>query len=126
MRSRKPRSKGMSEEALIALEKLATEHGVPDAQRWKENLTGDGDPAIEHVTTYWQSILSSEDSAITEKLLAEIPVLAAKYPSSSDYEGKLRPGITLVEDPKVFKATLRTSQPPRPVVEWGDLPISKY
>jgi insulysin len=62
-------------------------------------------------------------AAIVEK---ELTALAEKYPAESDRHGVLPAGYVSVEDPKKFRDTLKVAEGAVPLVDWGDLPISRF
>lgn len=64
---------------------------------------------------------------VAEQLLKEIPTLIEKYPVEGENEDSLKKeGVTYIDDIKVFRKTLTKSEDPKPLVEWGDLPTSKF
>lgn len=115
----------MSREALTAFEELLVQQGVVDAVQWRENLSSDEDPSVDQVYAYLKGALPTEDPHVIG-LLAQIPQLIARYPSKSDEEGSIRSSVVPIEDPVSFKATLRSSRPPMPIVEWADLPVARF
>ena len=130
LRSQRPRAKKISEEAMVAFENIVAEHEPGAfAANWREELFASGEPELKQATEYWTRVLSAESDLSAEtrdKLLGELPGLADAHPSKAEYEGKLRDGVTLMADYKVYKASLRVSDPPKPVVEWNDLPVARF
>lgn len=100
-----------------------------EAVTWKDELFTHGEPLLTQVVSYWQPILQSEGSGLdaeaAQKLLATLPELALEIPAHSNDEGRLRPGVVLVEDAQVVRASRRVTEYPVPVVQWGDLPLSR-
>lgn len=129
LKSQKARPKRMSEAAVSAFaESLQKEAIVVDAAKWREELFAHGEPLLTEAAAYWQRVLASEDKISpesTKHLLANLPTFAEKSPASTDNEGKLRDGVVLVEDPKKYRAMSKLTDPPKPLVEWGDLPGHK-
>ncbi|PCH37702.1 hypothetical protein WOLCODRAFT_135782 [Wolfiporia cocos MD-104 SS10] len=131
LRSQKPRPRKVSLLAMEAFENLLIERGVVvDGQKWREDLVGDGEPFAPQFSNYWQDMLSQDASNISpetlQELLAKIPSILEQFPSQADYEGKIKEGIQIIEDPKTLKATLRRADPPRPLVKWDDVPLSRF
>lgn len=129
LKAQKPRPKRLSEAAAVAFADSVQKKGVSvDADKWREELFSNGEPLLTQAAEYWQRLLAGESAISADKakeLLATLPTLAESSPATSDYEGKLRDGETVIEDPKAFRTTLRLTDPSKPVVEWGDLPSSK-
>jgi insulysin len=119
----------MSEVAVAAFAESVEEKGINvDAAKWKEELFAHGEPLLTEVATYWQRVLAGEDSISSElskDILAGLPRFTEASPALSDYEGKLRDGVVIVDDPKRYRSSSRLTEPPKPVVDWGDLPNSK-
>ncbi|KZT02312.1 insulin-degrading enzyme [Laetiporus sulphureus 93-53] len=131
LRSQKPRPKKIGLVAMEAFENTLIERGIKvNGQKWREELTGDGEPLLSQFTKYWQGTLPVQNPSLTpeasEQIMACVPGLLEQYPADSDYEGKIKDGVHFIEDPKAFKASLRRADPPRPLVQWDDLPMSKY
>lgn len=129
LKAQKPRPKRISEAALTAFAESLEKKGVTaDQSKWKEELFSSGEPALTQAAAYWQGVLSNESSITQDEaktILQTLPKFADEAPASSDYEGKLREGVSVVEDPKSYRSTLRLTDMPKPVVEWNDLPNSK-
>lgn len=127
LKAQKPRPKRMSEAAASAFAHSVEQTGVlVDHAKWREELFGHGEPLQTEVAAYWQRTLGDSLSAESAKeLLDTLPKHAEAVPSTSEYEGKLREGTAVVEDPKAYRSQSRLTDPPKPVIEWGDLPHSK-
>ena len=129
LKAQKPRPKRMSEAAVAAFSDSLEKDGIAvDTTKWREELFAHGEPFLTDVSAYWQRVLESEDSKSPQWVndqLAKLATFAEAAPASSDYEGKLREGVVIVQDPKSYRAASRLTAPPKPVVEWGDLPSSK-
>ena len=129
LKAQKPRPKRISEAALAAFAEALEKKGITvDPAKWKEELFSSGEPALAQATAYWQDVLSKETSVShdeTMAILQTLPKFADESPASGDYEGKLREGNFIIEDPKSHRSTLSLTDMPKPVVEWNDLPNSK-
>lgn len=117
----------MSLSAIDALADLASAKGIAFDPRAKEQLTSNGEPLVEQVTTLLKTALEATQTAsdTTEDLISQIPVLCKKYPAAGADEGQLPEGAKLIEDPKSVKGELKRADLPRPFKEWNDLPISR-
>lgn len=126
MRSQKPRVKRVSAAASQAFEVLVRDSGLQNGNvaGWKESLEGDGIPKLDDFQAYWKGVLGDEESG--QKLLDAIPQLVNKYPVEGEGEDQPRPGVQYIEDVKAFKSGLNVSVDPGPLVQWGDLPLSKF
>ncbi|KAG5637127.1 hypothetical protein H0H81_005656 [Sphagnurus paluster] len=124
MISQKPRPKKVSTAASLAFEKLlrAAEVDIDDAA-WKESL-GDGTPLAADFTNYWKQVLTSKDNAA--KLLDVIPQIVEQYPVDGEGKDRIRDDVSYIKDLKEFKAGLTPSVDPGPMVQWGDLPVSRF
>lgn len=130
LKAQKPRPKRMSEAATIAFVETVQGRGVVvDEAKWREELFAHGEPTLTQATEYWNIVLKDEprlSEVDVKTLLDAIPKLSESSPASSDYEGTLREGVSLITDSKQYRSTLRLTDLPKPVVEWGDLPVSKF
>lgn len=123
MLSQKPRPKTVSSDAAQSFENLVRGAGVEvDEAAWKESL-GDGEPTLADYTKYWKELLGTKEAG--QQLLDAIPQLVCKHPVEGEDEVSSGLGTTYIEDMKSFKASLKVSLDPGPMVQWGDLPISK-
>lgn len=126
MRSVKPRPKKVSTAASDAFATLVHEAQLDvDQSKWKEYL-GDGTPLASDFTSYWQQVFASKDSVEGKRLLDLIPELVKKYPAEGEGEEQVRSDVTYIKDLKSFKAGLKVSVDPGPMVQWGDLPVSRF
>jgi len=130
-RSQKPRPKKISAGAVLAFEGLVRNAGVSfDETAWQEELGSNPAPNVVDFENHWKGILA--EPAVTpemaQQLLGEIPSLVEGHPAEvADEDGIVRrEGVTYIEDVKAFKASLALSEEPKPLVEWGDLPTSKF
>jgi len=62
-------------------------------------------------------------AVIVEK---ELAALAEKYPDDSDRHGTLPTGYVTIDDPKKFRDSLQVVEGAVPLVDWGDLPVSRF
>lgn len=131
LHSQKPRPKKIGLAAMEAFESLLVDKGIPvDTQKWREELNGEGEPLLTQFGKYWQGSLSSQlppvSSEVAQELMAALPAIMEKNPAEADYEGTIKEGVRFIEDPQAFKASLKRADPPRPLVNWDDLPQAKF
>ena len=124
MISQKPRAKKVSAAASAAFEVLVRESQLDfSGAIWKESLE-DETPLVTDFTNYWKQVFASMDGV--DHLLDAIPGLVKKYPVDGEGEDRPRPGVTYISDLKEFKGGLKRSVDPGPMVQWGDLPSSRF
>lgn len=125
MHSLKARPKKISPAAAEAFEALVRKSALAVGKEvWKESRGADGTPALSDYTQYWKEIFGTKEDG--ERLLNIIPSLVGKHPLDGEDGDQVRPGVTYIEDIKAFKAGLKVSVDPGPMVQWGDLPVSKF
>jgi len=125
MCSLKPRPKKVSATASREFEALVRKAQLEvDEAKWKESLGDDGTPLLVDFLNYWKQILSSKERG--SQLLEVLPELVEKYPVPGEGEDRARSDVTYVQDLKAFKGNLTVSVDPGPMVQWGDLPISRF
>lgn len=124
-------SRKFSQAAAEAFLVLLRTHKIPiDEDRYMELSASE--PPISAVVAHWKNVFSqpsiqpSVDASVTQMLLGALEELGRKYPVSGEEEVKLREGTVFVEDVKTFKASLRVTEPARPVEEFHDLPVSRF
>lgn len=124
MTSQKPRDKRISAAAGQAFESKVHE-AFPeiDEKAWKNEVEGEN-PPLKTFGLYWMKILGNSDEG--KKVLGKIPALLTEYPVPGEEEGPNRADVTYIEDKKTFKASLKPSVNPGPLVEWNDLPQPKF
>ncbi|KAJ7217183.1 Metalloenzyme, LuxS/M16 peptidase-like protein [Mycena pura] len=125
MKSQKPRQPRVSSAAADAFEELVREKGPPgiwESTR-KDAPSGEECPQLSDFVKHWTGVLKDMDGG--QDLLRLIPQLVAKYPVPGEGEDVPRPGVTYITDIEEFKKALAVSVDPGPMVQWGDLPISK-
>ncbi|KAI0672916.1 insulin-degrading enzyme [Trametes maxima] len=131
IKSQKPRPAKISVAAMEAFaQKVAGRGYSVDEQAWKDALTADGDAPLDKFANYWRDTLLAQASIVppqvAQELTTEVPPLLAQYPAADDGQEVVNDGATIVEDAKAFRASLEVSARPQPLVEWGDLPTSKF
>ncbi|TCD63541.1 Insulinase (Peptidase M16) [Steccherinum ochraceum] len=131
MKSGKPRPKKVDAAALPVMAELASSRGVTNIpEAWTEELTADGEALLDPVVAFWKDLLAKDGSGVSSDaapaLLADISAVADKYPAASQREGAIPESVTVLTDMEVLRARLLPSSPPKPTVEWGDLPTSKF
>jgi len=72
---------------------------------------------------YWAEVLNSEEG---ENLLVQLPSLVDKYPVEGEADDRMASNATYIEDMRAFKAGLTASVDPGHMVEWNDLPVSRF
>ncbi|KAG6851274.1 hypothetical protein H0H93_011710 [Arthromyces matolae] len=125
MISQKPRPKRVSVAASQAFEDVLREIGVdfePEASR--ESLGSDGIPLATDFANYWKQALAEKGIATTS--LDAIPELVERYPVPGEGKDLPRSDVTYIKDIKAFKAGLEQSIDPGPMVQWDDLPASRF
>ena len=86
----------------------------------------DENPLASEFVKYWQDALINVDDQQKLMLMKRIPELMALYPVNDDVRDVRTAGATFIEDAKDFKASLEVTELPKPLVEWGDLPLAKF
>jgi insulysin len=126
MRAQKPRQPKVSSAAAEAFATLVRQKefdGMAETV-WSDAPGGDEQPPLPDFEKYWRGIIGGKEGG--QKLLSWIPDLVAKYPVPGEGEDTPRPGVTYITDVEAFKKGLLVSVDPGPMVQWGDLPISKF
>lgn len=123
LQSQKPRPPRISATAAKAFEALVrAETTLVDPSGWTEEMA-DENPFATQFAKYWQDALSGLDNY--QELMKKIPGLMMQYPVDEEVAHVRTAGVTFIENVKDFKSTLEVTGLPQPLVEWGDLPISK-
>lgn len=125
MLSQKPRPKNISTTAIQEFQELVRQanFGI-DPSAWRGSVEGGDTPTLMDFGLYWKEILVTKDGGL--QLLGQLPALVEKYPAETKTENEKLPGVTYIDDIKAFKASLNVSTDPGPLVQWGDLPVSKF
>ncbi|KAJ3740513.1 insulin-degrading enzyme [Lentinula detonsa] len=124
MRAQKVRPTRISPTASQAYEALVRESGVEVAAgAWKESIS-DETPTIEDFRKYWSEVLANEVQG--KELIESIVKIAEKHPVDGEGQDPPRSGATYIGDMKEFRASLPPSEDLGAMVQWGDLPVSKF
>ena len=87
-----------------------------------EAILGDVQPSAGAVDARMPS-----DPDVGRLLLEELEALGRQYPAEGEGDVQLNKAVEYITgDASVFKAGLRLSDPPRPVEEFHDLPVSRF
>jgi insulysin len=123
MVSQKPRPKIVSAAAAEAFEVLVHEAlpGVNE-KAWRTSIEEEN-PSLIEFENYWVKVLNSEEG---KKLLGQLPSLVDIYPVEGESDDRMASNTTYIEDVKAFKAGLTASVDPGHMVEWNDLPVSRF
>ena len=120
--SRKPRPKIISSMALLEVDAVLEKHGITLPIDWMDKLP-DANTVNGTLQVLKEIIKDPAGAAIAEK---ELATLAEKYPDDSDRHGVLPVGYVAIDDPKKFRDSLQVVEGAVPLVEWGDLPVSRF
>ncbi|KAF8623490.1 hypothetical protein AX15_006273 [Amanita polypyramis BW_CC] len=123
MHSQNP-PKRISTEAAQAFSVLVHEagHEISEAD-WKEVMGNDGAASPEEFIRHWSGLLGGMDKS--KYLFTALPGLVQKYPVEGEGQDIVHPNAHYIQDVKTFKSSLPVSLDPGPLVQWGDLPISR-
>ena len=119
--SRKPQPKNLSSIALLEVDTVLEKYGITPPADWMENLP-ETRTVPDTLQVLKEFIRDPAAAAIVEK---ELAALAEKYPDESDRHGVLPAGYVAVGDPKKFRDSLQVAEGATPLVDWGDLPVSR-
>ncbi|KAH9945848.1 Metalloenzyme, LuxS/M16 peptidase-like protein [Epithele typhae] len=133
LKSQKPRPPKISIAAMEAFAQKVAEKGYTvEEQAWRDALVGDGETALDKFGQYWRDTLLAQAATVppevAQGLTAEVPVLMKQCPAVDDGadEATLGKDVIFIQEPNAFRASLAVNERPQPMVEWGDLPTSKY
>jgi insulysin len=120
--SRKPQPKKLSSIALLEVDAVLEKHGITPPPDWMEKL-----PETRTRPRYPASAKGDHPmiQPPLQSLEKELAALAEKYPDESDRHGVLPAGYVAIEDPKKFRDSLQVAEGAVPLVDWGDLPVSR-
>ena len=123
MHSQKP-PKRISIEAAQAFAALVKEAGynIDDAD-WREIMGSEGAVTPGEFTKHWTGLFDDIDKATS--LLAALPELVQKYPVEGEGQDMVQQDAQYIQDFKTFKSGLPVSADQGPLVQWGDLPLSR-
>ncbi|KAL0946537.1 hypothetical protein HGRIS_012745 [Hohenbuehelia grisea] len=130
MVSQKPRAKKVSSAAAQAFEVLAQNAGVPvdEAASWRDALGGED--ATADFEKHWFAVFKAHPEVAkdgqAERLALEMRNLLDRYPVAGEDKDSPREGVTYIEDIPAFKSSLTVAPDPGPMVQWNDLPTSKF
>lgn len=120
--SRKPRSKVLSSTALFEVDAVLEKNGIALPIDWMDKL-----PETKTVSSALEVLKEiTPDPAAAVIIEKELAKLAEKYPDESDRHGVLPAGYVAIEDPKKFRGSLQVTEGAIPLVDWGDLPVSRF
>ncbi|PPQ98811.1 hypothetical protein CVT24_003365 [Panaeolus cyanescens] len=123
MKSLKPVGQSVSTAASQAFEDLVRS-SLPeiDARGWRNAVDGE-EPSLMDFGQYWMKVLNSDAGKL---VLMQLPALLEKYPSPGQEADARKPGVTYIEDIKAFRAGLKPTTDPGPMVNWNDLPTARF
>jgi len=81
-------------------------------------------PTLAEFVSHWKDLLAGRPDI--DSLVAQFPRLMEQYPVADEAKDELPPAATIIEDMKAFKAGLQKADIIGPMVQWGDLPVSKF
>jgi len=107
--------------AVLGVDAALEKHGITLPIDWMEKL-----PEA-HTIPDTLGVLKEiiQDPAATTIVENELAALAEKHPDDSDRQGILPAGYVTIEDPKKFRDSLQVAEGAAPLVDWGDLPVSR-
>jgi len=119
--SRKPQPKKLSSMALLEVDAVLEKHGIAPPVDWMENL-----PEARTVPDTLQVLKELiRDPAAAATIEKQLVALTEQYPDESDRHGVLPAGYVAIGDPKKFRDSLQVAEGAAPLVDWGDLPVSR-
>ncbi|KAK7038049.1 insulin-degrading enzyme [Favolaschia claudopus] len=126
MQSQKARQPRVSLAATEAFAILVREKGVDGVTEavLNEALEGEEHPQLPDFEKHWKGVLGGKEGG--QALLALVPELVAKYPVPGEGQDVPRPGVTYITDIDAFKKGLAASVDLSGMVQWNDLPVSKF
>lgn len=126
MCSQKTRPKRVSVAAAEVFESLLRDSGIVDevaVGAWREKIS-DETPTMEEFQKYWTEVFAGKEGA--QGILASIKKIVQTYPVAGEGPDLKRSDATYIGDMKEFRAGLEVSAKLGPIVEWADLPVSKF
>ena len=126
LQSQKPQAPRVSTEAMKAFETcLQGANIIVDVAAIRDELQ-EANPTVTDFVNAWREVLTEDrvSDADAQELMEKIPILIRQYPVPGEEGDGLPVGATRIEELKAFKATLQISDPPKPLVEWNDLPAA--
>jgi insulysin len=123
--SQKEKPVRLSSEAVDAFIASVRDAGIDiNEATWKEALGNESTPLMDDFVKYWNPILESVEQR--NALLSQLPIWIEKYPIPGEGKDPRLPGVTYIEDLRSFRSGLEPSVDPSPLVQWGDLPVSRF
>lgn len=122
--SQRPQTPRISTEAMKVFGTCVQRVNIAvDVAAVREGL-GETTPTATEFINAWREVLTEDrvSNADARGLIEQIPALMEQYPVPNYDADELPVGVIRIEDLKKFKAALQISDPPRPLVEWNDLP----
>jgi insulysin len=127
MRSTKPKPKYVSHAAADIFRTLLQSQGKIKSQASPSDIAHQSSVLLTDFLQSWSAILTegglSKDSLSV--VLGQLGPILEEHPAIENVPEPPQPGVTYLDDPARFKESLKISEPPMPVVEWGDLPVSR-
>jgi insulysin len=127
VKSQKPRPPKVSNAAATVFEGLVRASGIAvkgSVSEWKNEFGTDAIP-LSDFTKHWETVLGN--GAETTELLEQIPIQMEAYPTEDSTEGTANASnAETIHNVAEFKSKLRVVDMPKPLVEWGDLPVAKF
>ncbi|KAN0077100.1 Metalloenzyme, LuxS/M16 peptidase-like protein [Tylopilus felleus] len=124
LKSQKPQAPRVSNEAMKAFEaRLQEANIIVDVAGIREELQ-EANPTATDFVNAWREVLTEDrvSNADARDLIEEIPALIEEYSVPDEGVDGLPVGVTRIGELKDFRATLQVSNPPKPLVQWNDLP----
>ncbi|KIK58339.1 hypothetical protein GYMLUDRAFT_246356 [Collybiopsis luxurians FD-317 M1] len=125
MRSEKVKPKRISAAAAGAFEAQVRELGVDVAPGSWRKVLSDDTPAVEEFKKYWREELAGKGEG-AQRVLESITKLVQEYPVPGEGQDAVQSGATYIGDMKKFRARLKPAEDLGAMIEWGDLPASKF
>lgn len=123
MISQKPQSKHVGLKAAEAFEtEVAAKIPGVDTKAWRLDL--DEKPLLQDFVVYWNGKIGDSDEG--KALLERLPELVKAHPAEGESQHYSKPSANYIKDLAEFKGTLQPSTDPGPMVEWNDLPVSRF
>lgn len=119
--SRKPRPKNLSSGALLGMGAALEKRGITLPLGWMD-MHQEAITVPDALRALKETVDDPATAVIMEK---ELTALAEEYPDESDRHGVLLAGFIAIEDPKKFRDSLKVAEGAVPLVDWGDLPVSR-
>jgi insulysin len=127
VQSQKPQPKHVSRAATEAFTQIAHEHGIQiEDIDWSASLYAGGEPSEPQFSTFWRKALAEVPDEVSDKIFAALPYLMERFPAAKDAQGSLKGDVVHIKDLQEFRKSLKVSEAPEPLVDWNDLPTSRF